>query len=167
MKSKVGTEPNYTEPDQSGQTARVERAGDVTGESPANVATDRTQASKLANLLEGIRFPATKEEIRRHVNMKSPLMGNGTNEVMGIVEDKLDERATYSSSYDVELAAGLVDPVEDTKDRPYVRDRALNRANSRRLGEKVRPDPYEERKESTGVASARDVSPNTPRGESV
>ena len=43
----------------------------------------------------------------------------------------------------------------------YVRDGA----NDERTDEEIRTDPHEAKKESVGVASKRDVSPNTPKGE--
>ena len=33
----------------------------------------------MANLLEGLQFPATKEDIKNHLNRKSPSMGNRVN----------------------------------------------------------------------------------------
>lgn len=67
---------NYTDPARSNVGAAAERVGDLTGESPSNEAVDRNKASKMANLLEGLKFPATKEQIRKYVNQKSPGMGN-------------------------------------------------------------------------------------------
>jgi len=68
------------------------------------------------------------------------------------------------SAYDVELAIGLVEQAGGGK--PYVRDRALNRANRKRIGETNRPDPYSGR-ENIKPANAREVSPNTPKGEDL
>jgi hypothetical protein len=136
----------------------------LTGEPPASKAVDRGKASKMANLLEGLEFPATKEEIRRHVNGKSPSMGNRVNDVLEAIENNLDDRREYGSAYDVEIAAGLVE--QAGREKPYVRDRALNLANSERTGEGVRPDPYSGR-ERIKPASSIDVSPNIPTGEEV
>jgi hypothetical protein len=155
---------NYTDPDESGTGAVAERAGDITGEPPTNKAVDRDKASKMANLLEGLEFPATKEEIRSHLNQKSPAIGNRINDVLEAVENNLGDDKEYSSAYDVEVAAGLVKRAGAEK--PYVRDRALNRANRKRTGESIREDPNTGR-ESIKPASSREVSPNTPSGEEV
>jgi hypothetical protein len=165
----MSSDRNYTEPDQSSIGARTERVGDVTGDPPTNKAVDKDKASKMANLLEGLQFPATKEEIKAHLNMKSPSMGNRINDMLEAVENKLDEERRYDSAYDVEIAAGLVVAARQGEEDPYVRDRALNRANHERVSESIRPDPYEAGKEraSGGPASARNVSSNTPKGEQV
>lgn len=154
----------YTDPTQSNTGAAAERVGDLTGQPPSSEAVDRDKASKMANLLEGLEFPATKEEIRKHVNAKSPGMGNRINDVLEAIENNLDDRKEYGSAYDVEVAAGLVE--QPGMEKPYVRDRALNRVNSERTGEGIRADPYSGR-ERIKPASSRDVSPNTPTGEEV
>lgn len=158
----MSTDRNYTDVEQSG--AKAERVGDITGKPPDNKAVDRERASKLANLLEDLEFPATKEEIRNHLNKRSPAVGNMSDDVIEAIENNLDDHRRYNSAYEVEVAAGLVEQAGTEK--PYVRDRALNRANRKRIGEKARPDPYVGR-EKIWPASARDVSPNTPRGEEV
>ena len=71
--SYVSSDPNYT--DRGVNESSINRAGDISGESPTNEATNKPLASKLANLLEGITFPATKEKIKDHLNRKSPAMG--------------------------------------------------------------------------------------------
>jgi hypothetical protein len=155
---------NYTDVEQSGIDSKAERVGDVTGEPPTNEAMDRNKASKLANLLEGLEFPATKVEIRNHLNARSPSMGNRINDVVEAIENNLDDGREYGSSYDVEVAAGLVKKAES--ERPYARDSWLNRANRKRVGESERQDPYNNHERISG-ASSRDVSPNTPKGEDV
>src|SRR5215211_3652829 len=134
---------NYTDVGQSGIDAKAERVGDISGEPPTNEAMDRDKASKLANLLEGLKFPATKEEIRNHLNARSPSMGNRINDVLEAIENNLDDRREYVSAYDVEVAADLV-----------------------KKAERERQDPYSGRERILG-ASSRDVSPNTPKGEDV
>lgn len=42
-------------------------AGDATQEPTTSKAIDSNEASKIANMLEGLRFPATKEQIRKYV----------------------------------------------------------------------------------------------------
>lgn len=158
------SEHNYTDPSQSSTGAIAGRVGDITGEPASNKTGDRDKAAKMANLLEGLEFPATKEDIRRHVNEKSPSMGNRINDVLEAIEDNLDDRSEYNSAYDIELAAGLVEKTGTKK--PYVRDRALNKANNKRTGEGIRPDPSSGR-ERIKPASSRYDSPNTPTGEEV
>ena len=157
---------NYTDVEQSGINSKAERVGDITSESPTNEAMDRNKASKLANLLEGLEFPATKEEIRNHVNSRSPSMANRINDVVEAIENSLDEGREYDSAYDVEVAAGLVKNKRVESERPYARDSDLNKANRERMGESERQDPYISRERITG-ASSKDVSPNTPKGEDV
>ena len=135
----MSTDPYYTNPEQSSVGAQAERVGDMTGEPPTNVALDRDKASKMANLLEGLEFPATKEEMLAHVNSRSPAAGNRINDVLEAMQNNLDDGRQYASAYDAEVAAGLVTKAGGEK--PYVRERALNRANSKRIGESVRADP--------------------------
>ena len=156
---------NYTDVEQSGIYSKAERVGDITSEPPTNEARDRNKASRLANLLEGLEFPATKEEIRNHLNARSPSMANRINDVVEAIENNLDEGREYGSAYDVEVAVGLVKKRAESK-RPYARDSGLNRANRERMGESERQDPYISRERITG-ASSKDVSPNTPKGEDV
>jgi hypothetical protein len=134
---------NYTDVEQSGIDSKAERVRDITGEPPTNEAMDRNKASKLANLLEGLEFPATKEEIKNHLNARSPSMANRINDVVEAIENNLDEGREYGSAYDVEVAAGLVKKAESEKS--YARDSGLNRANRERVGESERQDPYSSR----------------------
>ena len=157
---------NYTDVERSGIDSKAERVGDITGEPPTNEAMDRNKASKLANLLEGLEFPATKEEIRNHLNARSPSMANRINDVVEAIENNLDEGREYGSAYDVEVAAGLVKKRAESKRPPYARDSGLNRANRERVGESERQDPYISHERISG-ASSKDVSPNTPKGEDV
>jgi hypothetical protein len=107
--SNVSSDPNYTDSTQSGIEAKAERAGDLRGEPPTNKATSRETASKMANLLEGLQFPANKEDIKNHINRKSPAMGNRINDVFEAVQNNLEDGVSYNSVYDIELAAGLVE----------------------------------------------------------
>ena len=106
--SYVSDDRNYTDNTQSGVDAPAERVGDIRGEPATNETTDRNTASKMANLLEGLQFPTTKEEIKDHINRKSPSMGNRINDVMEAVQNNLREDIQYNSVYDVEIAARLV-----------------------------------------------------------
>jgi hypothetical protein len=107
--SNVSSDRNYTDNRQSGVDATVERVGDIKGEPPINKAIDRNTASKMANLLEGLEFPATKENIKNHLNKKSPTMGNRINDVFEAVQNNLEDGVKYYSTYDVEVASRLVE----------------------------------------------------------
>ncbi|MBV9177151.1 MAG: hypothetical protein JO327_11190 [Nitrososphaeraceae archaeon] len=100
---------NYTDSNESGISSALERAGDLTGEPPSNEATNTKTASKMANLLEGLQFPATKDDIKNHINRKSPAMGNRINDVFEAVQNNLEDGVRYNSAYDIEIAAGLVE----------------------------------------------------------
>jgi hypothetical protein len=63
----------------------------------------------MANLLEGLEFPATKENIKNHLNKKSPTMGNRINDVFEAVQNNLEGGVKYYSTYDVEVASRLVE----------------------------------------------------------
>ncbi|MFL6357406.1 MAG: DUF2795 domain-containing protein [Nitrososphaeraceae archaeon] len=106
--SNVSSDRNYTDTTQSGIDAKAERVGDLRGEPPTNQATNTETASKMANLLEGLQFPATKEDIRNHLNRKSPSMGNRINDVIEAIQNNLEDGVRYNNVYDVELASGLV-----------------------------------------------------------
>ncbi len=106
--SYVSDDRNYTDPNNSGIDT-ISRAGDATGEPPTNKAVDRDKAAKMANLLEDLKFPATKEDIKNHLNRKSPAMGNRINDIFEAVWNNLPDGAVYNNSYEVEKAAGLVE----------------------------------------------------------
>jgi hypothetical protein len=99
---------DYTNPSQTGKNPPADRVGDMTGQPPTNEATDRGRAAKLANMLEDLQFPATKEEIKDHLNKKSPSAGNRSNDVMENVVNNLQDGTSYQNAYEVEKAAGLV-----------------------------------------------------------
>jgi hypothetical protein len=107
--SNVSNDRNYTDSTQSGIDAKADRVGDLKGEPPINEATNRETASKLANLLEGLQFPAKKEDIRNYINRKSPAKENRINDVIEAVQNNLEGGVSYMSVYEIELAAGLVE----------------------------------------------------------
>ena len=110
--SYVRDDKNYTDPSQSGVDSAAQRAGDLTNEPPVNEATNKTTASKLANLLEDLKFPATKENILDHINKKSPSMGNRINDVFESVQNNLEDGIAYENTYQVGLASKLVETKE-------------------------------------------------------
>lgn len=103
----VSDDRNYTDANESGINA-ASRTGDITGEHPVNQAVDRDKAAKMANLLEDLEFPATKEDIKNHINRKSPAMGNRINDIFEAVWNNLREDVEYRNVFEVEKAAGLV-----------------------------------------------------------
>jgi hypothetical protein len=111
LMSYVSSDPNYT--DRSKTESSVERAGDISGEPATNETTNRDVASKLANLLEGLTFPASKDEIKDYLNRKSPAMGNRINDVLEAIQNNLEDGASYDSVYEVEMASGLVKRRDD------------------------------------------------------
>lgn len=60
----VSDNPNFTEKSEND----VSRIEDNDRKSAENSPTDIKKVSKLANLLEGISFPANKEKIKDHLN---------------------------------------------------------------------------------------------------
>ena len=111
--SYLSDDRNYTDPNNSGIDA-IDRAGEITGEPPDNEAIDRDKAAKMANLLEGLEFPATKEDIKNHINRKSPAMGNRINDIFEAVWNDLSDDAKFDNVYEVEKAAGLVRETKGT-----------------------------------------------------
>src|SRR3954471_7447472 len=110
--SDVSNDRNYTDNKQSGVGATSERAGDAAGKPAVNAATNRDTASKMANLLEGLQFPATKEDIKNHINRKSPTIANRINDILEAVQNRLEDGVKYDSVYTIELAAGIVQKKE-------------------------------------------------------
>ncbi|HEX7032350.1 MAG TPA: hypothetical protein VF172_05065 [Nitrososphaera sp.] len=113
MLSYLSDDRNYTDPSNSGIDA-TGRAGEIAEKPPDNEAIDRDKAAKMANLLEGLEFPATKEDIKNHINRKSPAMGNRINDIFEVVWNNLRDDARFESVYEVEKAAGLVRETEGT-----------------------------------------------------
>ena len=143
----------------------VGRAGDATQEPATNKAIDSNEASKIANLLEGLRFPATKEQIRKYIadGKSIALSIENARNTSQYIDDNLQNRKKYNNTYEIERALGLVVernnaqsrnrerggrkklPKKDKKKEetlPYARDKAISEANKKRFGEKARPDPY-------------------------
>jgi hypothetical protein len=51
--SYVSSDPNYTDPNRSGNASAVERVGDISGEAPTNEATEREVARSWLICLKG------------------------------------------------------------------------------------------------------------------
>ena len=106
--SESNSDINYTDPAKTGEFSTYLRQGDKTNTPSDNEATDRETLSKMANLLEGLQFPATTDEIKDHVNKKSPAMGNRINDVLEAIQNNLNPKTKYHDVYDIALATGLV-----------------------------------------------------------
>jgi len=107
----VTNDPNYdSESEKQNADVSVERVGDITQEPATNEALDTNEASKIANLLQGLRFPATKEQIKEYIaDGKSITISdeNAKNTSQRIEESLLDGKR-YNSTYEIEKALGLV-----------------------------------------------------------
>ncbi|HEX7032476.1 MAG TPA: hypothetical protein VF172_05700 [Nitrososphaera sp.] len=82
---------------------------------PVNQAADRGKAPKVANLLENLAFPATKEDIKNHTNRKSSAMHNRINDISSCLEEPERRSGIQKSIFKVEKSATLV--VGDSKNR--------------------------------------------------
>lgn len=108
MIESIKTGRNYADSNQTGENSKFSRVGDQTGLPATNETTERDTAAKLANLLEGLTFPASTEEIKDHLNKRSPSMGNRINDVFEKIQNGLQKGKTYVDVYEIELDTGLV-----------------------------------------------------------
>ena len=69
-----------------------------------NEAPNKDIASRMANVLEGIDFPVTKEEIINHIQKKKSL----EDDVLGSIHNNLQDDIKYDNVYEIEKAAKLV-----------------------------------------------------------
>jgi uncharacterized protein YgbK (DUF1537 family) len=85
-------------------------AGDATQEPTTSKAIDSNEASKIANMLEGLRFPATKEQIRKYVAEGRAIALNVENarNTSRYIDDNLQDGRKYNNTYEIERALGLV-----------------------------------------------------------
>jgi hypothetical protein len=72
-----------------------------------NKAVDRTKASKLANMLEGLDFPADKPKILSYVNAKFSGQ-NQDSEIIQKLQNNLTDNKQFENVYEIEKQAGLV-----------------------------------------------------------
>ena len=105
---------------------KPERVGDITGEPPENIAADTKSAARMANLLEGLEFPATKDEILAHIGKRCS-DSKEDQDVVYRIKNNLQDNREYSDTYDVEQTVGLVKQVYSKK-KAYVRDKVLSEA---------------------------------------
>jgi hypothetical protein len=77
-----------------------------------NKPVDRTKASKLANMLEGLNFPADKPKILSYLNqqlyLNQKVSGEPEKEIIQSVENNLTDNKQYENVYQIEKQAGLV-----------------------------------------------------------
>lgn len=134
----------------------IRGADDATQEQTTTKAIDSNQASKIANMLEGLRFPATKEQIRKHVadGGAIALSVENTRNTSRYIDDNLQDGRKYNNTYEIETALGLVVERNNAQSRnreregrkklpkkekkkeetmPYARDKAISEANKKRL----------------------------------
>ncbi|HEU4824072.1 MAG TPA: hypothetical protein VFS97_11660 [Nitrososphaeraceae archaeon] len=98
-------------------------AGDATQEPTTSKAIDSNEASKIANMLEGLRFPATKEQIRKYVaeGRAIALSVENARSTSRYIDDNLQDGRKYNNTYEIERALGLV--VKRNKAQSRNRDR--------------------------------------------
>jgi hypothetical protein len=102
VKARVGKPPEISTPS-------PKRVGDIRGEPPTNEAVNTYEASKMARILEGLTFPASKEEIKKHINRRSTSERKEImKRILQAIQDKLMDKTRYNSTYDIEKAIGLV-----------------------------------------------------------
>jgi hypothetical protein len=112
---------------------------------PENLPTDTNDAVRIANLLEGLEFPASKQEILDYIS-KRRLSSRKDIDLVKRMQGLLESKKEYASAYEVEREALLVRHTGTQAKKgakPYARDRALNIANQERIGEAPRPAPPE------------------------
>jgi hypothetical protein len=72
-----------------------------------NKPVDRTKASKLARVLEGLDFPADKPKILSYVNEK--LSGQSQeSDIVQKLQNNLTDNKQFNNVYEIEKQAGLV-----------------------------------------------------------
>lgn len=101
----VTNDPNYdSESEKQNADASVERVCDITPEPATN------EASKIANLLQGLRFPATKEQIKEYIadGKSITISDENARNTSQYIEENLQDGKRYNSTYEIEKALGLV-----------------------------------------------------------
>jgi hypothetical protein len=71
-----------------------------------NKPVDRNKASKLANMLEGLDFPADKPKILSFLNQK--FSGEPKSDIIQKLQDNLTDNKQFENVYEIEKQAGLV-----------------------------------------------------------
>ena len=84
------------------------QVGDATGQSPENRPVDKEGASKVANLLEGLDFPADKAKILSFVNKRQSPGEVEYDTITEKLQNNLTDNKQYANVYEIEKQAGLV-----------------------------------------------------------
>lgn len=107
----VTNDPNYdSESEKQNADVPIERVGDITQEPATNEAVDTNEASKIANLLQGLRFPATKEQIKEYIadGKSITISDENARNTSQYIEESLQDGKRYNSTYEIEKALGIV-----------------------------------------------------------
>ena len=101
-----------------GSHRSVGRVGDLTQERATNEAVNTNEASKIANLLQGLAFPATKEQIKNYITdgKSITISGESARITSQYIEDNLQDGKKYNSTYEIERALGLIVKRNNDKD---------------------------------------------------
>lgn len=84
------------------------QVGDATSQSPENRPVDKESASKLADLLEGLNFPADKAKILSFVNKRQSPGEVEYDDITETLQNNLTDNKQYANVYEIEKQAGLV-----------------------------------------------------------
>jgi hypothetical protein len=76
-----------------------------------NKPLDKTKASKLANMLEGLGFPADKPRILSYLNQKSSGQDHDDN-ILHKLHNNLTDNKQFNNVYEIEKQTGLVSQVK-------------------------------------------------------
>ena len=104
-------EHNYdSDSEKSRLGSSVQRVGDITNEPATNEAVDTDEVSKIASLLQGITFPATKDQIKEHIADSKSISASNENvrNMLQYIEDNLPGEKEYNTVYEIEKSLGLV-----------------------------------------------------------
>jgi hypothetical protein len=162
-------DPNNTDKRRPEGNFNVERVGDITDTLHSNITADRDKAIKMTRILEGLEYPATKQQIQDHLNRKSAAMGNRINDILEAIRNNLDDYIKYNSAFDIEQAAHLVinSVSHGEGKKPFIRDEVdYDSLKYNRMAEKKRHSQFSGT-ENIWPANERNVSPNTPLGEEI
>ncbi len=128
----VTNDPNDdSESEKQHADASVERIGNITQEPATNEAVDTNEASKIANLLQGLRFPATKEQIKEYIadGKSITISDENARNTSQFIEESLQDGKRYNSTYEIEKALGLVIERTNTNKQEMRREEVAKKDN--------------------------------------
>jgi mannitol-specific phosphotransferase system IIBC component len=109
ISEKNRTDRQRTTPISAAGMSSSTRESSILTQESSNKALDKDTASKMANLLEGLDFPVTKDNIINHIHGKFDNADKETlNDILKLIQNKLQNNVKYNSVYEVEKAANLV-----------------------------------------------------------